>query len=357
MGDPGEGGRWYPTAVTLSDGGVLVASGADQKKNLNIKLQILSNGVWSVIGEFKDIPLYPWLHLAHDGRVFMSGWSKTRQTQLLNTSTRQWSGVTGGTFQGPDREYGSSVMYDVGKVVIIGGGISPQKTAEMIDLTQPTTGWQPAGEMSIGRRHHNATILPDGTVLVTGGTSGTGGPMNGFNDVTKPVKRAELWDPVTRTFKLLSTEQAPRLYHCTAVLLPDGWVLSAGGGEYRPDGTNENSPNESRRDAHIFSPPYLFRGSRPDITSAPNNVTYGQAFELGTSNPGQVGAVNFLRLSSVTHAFNQNQRINFLTFAVNGGNLRVTAPPNANVCPPGHYMVFVLNNAKIPSAAKIIRIN
>jgi len=356
MGPPGEGGRWYPTAVTLPDGSVLVAAGADQKKTPNNKLQIFKNGIWTTIAEFVGIPLYPMMHVAPDGRVFMSGPSKERKTQLLDTSSGQWQ-VVGDTFKGKDRDYGSSVMYDVGKVVIIGGGIAPQDTAEVIDLNQPAPVWQSAGKMSIGRRHHNATILPDGSVFVNGGTSGKGGPNKGFNDIGAAVKKAELWDPSTLAFTPMAAESVPRWYHSTAVLLPDARVLSAGGGEYRPDNVAENDPKDSHREVQIFSPPYLFRGPRPDITVAPDEVGYGQVFDVGTSHPENVGMVNMVRLSSVTHAFNQNQRINFLTFTVESGKLKVTAPQNSKVCPPGHYMLFVLNKDKVPSIAKIIRVH
>ena len=280
MGPPGKGGRWYPTAVTLPDGSVLVASGADQERNTNTSLQVFRNGVWSSISAFNQIPLYPWLHVAPDGRVFLSGPSKERKTQLLDPKTGQWE-VVGDTFVGKDREYGSSVMYDVGKVLITGGGRPPQDTAERIDLNQATPKWEPAGKMATGRRQHNATLLPDGTVIVTGGTSGDG-PPHPFNDVTKPVKTAELWDPSQpEIWTPLAEETFPRLYHSTAVLLPDGRVLSAGGGEYRIDtveGQPENDPMHSHRNAQIFSPPYLFKSTpekpRPDITSAPDEVAY-----------------------------------------------------------------------------------
>jgi galactose oxidase len=63
-----------------------------------------------------------------------------------------------------------------------------------------------------------------------------------------------------------------------------------------------------------------------------------------------------IRLGSVTHSFNQNQRINFLAFKAVADQLAVTAPPNGNVCPPGHYMLFLLNQAGVPSIANIIQI-
>jgi hypothetical protein len=346
-------GRWYPTAVSLPNGEVLVSSGSDENDQVNDVQQVEQNGHWRSIVNFNGLPLYPRMHVAPDGRVFMSG--PLQLTQLLDTSGGgQWTVV--GNRSGFLQDYAPSVMYDTGKVLFIGGGLPPTKTAQTIDLNQAAPAWKGTGNMAFARRHHNATILPDGTVLVTGGTSGNGGP-NPFNDESKPVKQAELWDPATGKWRTLAAEAVPRLYHSTAVLLPDGRVLSAGGGEYAlPDG-KENLPQNSHRDAQLFSPPYLFQGSRPDLTNAPAEVTYGQTFDVGTSNPGEVSQVNWIRLSSVTHAFNQGQRINFLKFVSDGTKLSVTAPATANLCPPGHYMLFVLNKRKVPSVAKIIRIH
>jgi galactose oxidase len=345
-------GRWYPTAVALPDGGVLVSSGGDELGQRNVEQQIWKDNAWHPTVEHNDIPLYPRMHVAQDGRVFLSGFLK--QTQLLNTSgAGVWQPI--GDSAGAQREEGTAVMYDEGKVLIVGGGVTPQKTAEVINLTAAHPAWHATDSMSIERRHLNATLLPDGTVLVTGGTSG-----GGFNDVTKPVKHAEVWDPQTGHWTTWAAEDSPRLYHSTAVLLPDARVLSAGGGEYRLTNGDPNPPDQSQRNAQIFSPPYLFKSTaakpRPDVTSAPDEVTYGQVFEVGTSHPTQVAAVNWIRLSSVTHSFNMGQRINFLSFAVDGAKLKVTSPSSANLCPPGHYMLFVLNSDKAPSVAKIIQV-
>jgi hypothetical protein len=346
-------GRWYPTAVTLPDGRVLVSSGSDESAVTNDVQQIGKDGHWTSIVNFDGLPLYPRLHVAPDGRVFMAG-ART-DTYLLDTSGGgDWKRVADRT----DclRDYAPSVMYDVGKVLFVGGGIPPLKTAETINLNEKVLKWRPTGSMSIGRRHHNATLLPDGTVLVTGGTSGDGGPNNGFNDLSKPVLAAELWDPASGKWTVLASESVPRCYHSAAILLPDARVLSTGGGEYRPDNQHENDPKDSHKDAQIFSPPYLFRGSRPVITAAPDQVTYGQTFEVQTPAPNQVRRVSWVRLSSVTHAFNTNQRINFLKSTAAGGKLMVTAPAGANVCPPGHYMLFLLSVKGVPSVAKTIRI-
>ena len=171
---------------------------------------------------------------------------------------------------------------------------------------------------------------------------------------------AELWDPKTGQWAALAAEKTDRCYHSTAVLLPDGRVLSAGSGEFiLNEGTPQqvaNDPQDTHRDAQLFSPPYLFKGPRPEITAAPASVQYGDTFEIGTAQPEQIATISLIRLSSVTHSFNAGQRINFLPPQVEGGSLKATAPPNANVCPPGHYLLFILNSQGVPSVAKIVQI-
>jgi galactose oxidase len=355
------GGRWYPTAVTLPDGGVLVSFGSDKDGNLNNTQQVWKDNHWRTIVDFKVPPLYPRMHVVPDGRVFMSG--PNQLTQFLDTSG-------GGSWMPLServshvlQDYAPSVLYADGKTLYIGGGNAPLKDAEILDLSETPPRWKKTDDMHFARRQHNATLLPDGTVLVMGGTQGKGGESGGFNDLTpgQPIRSAELWDPKTGHWTLLAKASVDRAYHSTAVLLPDATVLSAGGGEYRPNNAIDrpNDPKDSHKDAQIFSPPYLFRGSgaRPDISSAPDEVTYGETFKVTTSHPDQIGQVNWLRLSSVTHSFNSNQRINFLKFTADASSLSVTAPANAALCPPGHYMLFVLNKDNVPSVAKIIRIH
>jgi hypothetical protein len=330
-------------------------------------LQVWENGTWRTIRKddgnplnFIGLPLYPRMHVASDGRVFMSGTND--RTLLLTTSQPgQWTEV--GFRALGSRDYCPAVMYDVDKVIYIGGGNNththtPTAEVEMIDLGANPRQWHKTEPMQFPRRQHNATILPDGTVLVTGGTRGGGGPNNGFNDLKPggPVRVAELWDPATGNWTELAAESVDRCYHATAVLLPDATVLSAGGGEYRPDNVNANDPEDSHRDGQIFSPPYLFKGERPAITSAPDSVSYGQSFEVGASQPNEMGKVSWIRLPSVTHSFDENQRINFLQFQAGAGKLTVTAPDSPNLCPPGHYMLFILSKAGVPSVAKMIQI-
>jgi hypothetical protein len=357
-------GRWYPTAVTLRDGSVLTLFGTDELVQPNKQLQVWKDGKWNNNATFDDVVYYPRMHVVPDGRVFMTG--PLNLTQYLDTDKSQWTPLgnriptqTANTLM----EYAPSVLYDEGKILYIGGGQGPPSmVVKMIDLNQHNPLWQDAQPMAFPRRQHNATILPDGSILVTGGTMGSGGPNNGFNDLSpgQPVHTPELWVPGNAgkgTWTKMADEAHDRCYHSTAVLLPDGRVLSGGGGEYFPTPNVPNPLKDSHPDAQIFSPPYLFQGGmRPDITNAPKKVTYKTTFDVGTSNPDQVGQVNWIRLPSVTHSFNSNQRINFLKFTSNGKKLDVTTPDSPAVCPPGNYMLFVLNKAKVPSVAKIVKI-
>jgi galactose oxidase len=374
-------GRWYPTAIALPSGSVLVLSGSfsDPKQPPpsianNVIPQIWSNGNFTNIATANAlgnpnavIDLFPRMHVAFSGLIYMTSLVQTWSLDIGNPVVPGGGTWTELSIQRPNGlcDYAPSVLYDVDKVLFVGGGNPPTPNAETIDLSQANLDWQSTDPMNFPRRQHNATILPDGTVLVTGGTRGSGAPGTdaAFNnlDAGQPVHIAELWDPKKRQWTMLAAENTDRCYHSTAVLLPDGRVLSAGGGEFiLNEGTPQqvaNDPQDTHTDAQLFSPPYRFKGPQPEITSAPDSLNYGETFQIGTAQPKEIATISLIRLSSVTHSFNTNQRINFLVPQVAGGNLTATAPPNANVCPPGHYMLFILNSQGVPSVAKIIQIS
>ena len=337
-------GRWYPTTTVLANGDVLVVSGSiDLTTGVNTLPQVfeVARGTWRDLTNAQLAQdLYPMMLLAPNGKVFNAG--PDINTRYLDTSgTGAWSFVA--TRVGGYRTYGSAVMYAPGKVLVMGGGQDPPtNTAEVIDLNATSPGWRAVGSMQFSRRQINATLLPDGTVLVTGGTSGPG-----FNDTTPPsapVYAAELWDPATENWTTLASSLGiPRIYHSAALLLPDGRVLSTGG--------------NGHPETETYSPPYLFKGPRPTITSAPPSVGYGQSFFVETPDALSTSKVTMLRLSSVTHAFNQSQYINEPSFSQCPRGLGVTAPPSGNVAPPGYYLLFILNGSGVPSVARIIQVH
>jgi galactose oxidase len=355
-------GRWYPTATELADGRVLVTSGsylAAGQHVIDREPQVWAADAWSPVAPFPaTFALYPRCHVISDGSVFLPG-PLAEAWRLDPAGAGAWqpapSRVAGA------RDYAPSVLYAPDRVLYAGGGNDltdnrPTASAETIDLAAAQPAWQPTSAMGFRRRHHNATLLPDGTVLVTGGTSGPG-----FNDLGPggPVHVAELWDPATGQWTELAAERVDRCYHATAVLLADGRVLSAGGGEFFPvDGVPvPNDPQDSHRDAQIFQPPYLFKGERPRITGAPTQVDYGQDFAVATPDAATVSRVSLLALSSVTHAFNMGQTIEFPEFAVAAADtLTVTAPATPQRCPPGYYLLFLLSADGVPSVGHIVRL-
>ena len=350
------GGRWYPTATTLADGRVLVISGSaavDGTIVVDAVPEIWDGSAWHPTVDFVGLPLYPRMHLAPDGRVFMAGSNAT--TYLLDTAgSGAWTPVS--ARPNGERQYGPSVMYEPGKVLYVGGGNDagtdlPSAATARIDLNVSEPAWQPAAPMAFRRRQHNATLLPDGTVLVTGGT---GGP--GFNDLSpgSPVHAAELWDPATDTWTTLAEEAVDRCYHATAVLLPDATVLSAGGGELMV-GATPNAPADTHRDAQILHPPYLFRGPRPTITAAPDEIVLGAAFAIEVGDP-DIAKVSLLGAASVTHTFDANQRFVPVPFTVASTIVTATPPASPAVLVPGPYQLFVLSAAGVPSLARMVTV-
>jgi hypothetical protein len=199
--------------------------------------------------------------------------------------------------------------------------------------------------MHFGRRQMNATLLPDGTVLATGGSS-----LPGFDKPAGAVLQAELWDPKTEQWTVMAAETRYRGYHSTAALLPDGRVLVGGGG-------HPNSAAGAQTNFEIYSPPYLFKGPRPTIADAPEQMAYNRQYLVQTPNTASIASVSLIRLSSVTHAFNQNQRIAHLQFTRTTNGLTITTPLSPTLAPPGHYMLFIVDDKGVPSVARIVQVH
>ena len=245
------------------------------------------------------------------------------------------------------RDYGSAVMYLPGKILYVGGGRTTA-TAETIDLNVTPSTWQWTGSMAYPRRHLNATMLPTGEVLVTGGTSGTS-----FNETSLGVRVAEIWNPATGTWTQLASSAVNRGYHATSLLLPDGRVLHTGSGDALDDNGN---PYPDQKNGELFSPPYLFKGARPTITSSPAEGNYGGTIAVTTPNAAEITKVSFISIGSVTHAFDANQRFMWLNFSRTSTSVNVKLPTLKPLAPPGYYMLFILNGNGVPSVGKMLRL-
>lgn len=340
-------GRWYPTATTLADGGVLLLAGGDEEGAANTLPQIFRPAqlAWDSLTEAERVvPYYPFVFQAPDGRAFVAGPEATAQRLDLE-SLGAWSSVAGSGHGA--RSYGSAVSYGEGRILLAGGGISPVAFTQAIDLTQEHPAFRELASMSAPRRQFNLTLLPDGTALAIGGTTAAG-----FNNSTGAVLATELWSPATESWTPTAPIAVPRLYHSVALLLPDGRVLSAGGGH--PSDTEHGDPDHL--DGQIFSPPYLFRGPRPTILAAPAVVHYGTSFEVGSGPEAPVAAITWLRLGSVTHGFDMNQRFLRLSSSPTAQGATVVAPRDPRLAPPGHYLMFALTADGVPSVGKIVQL-
>jgi hypothetical protein len=135
-----------------------------------------------------------------------------------------------------------------------------------------------------------------------------------------------------------------RGYHSAAILLPDGSVIMGG------DPNGGTTPNERYLPSYFFKP-------RPTITGSPATIAHGAAFSVNTPTPGAIAEVVLMRPGAVTHAFNHNQR--YVSCAISGRTattVEATAPPDGNIAPPGYYLIFLVDQDRVPSTAKWIRL-
>ena len=361
-------GRWYPTVTALADGRLVTVAGRDTTSTVVLIPEVWENDRWVQLpGASLRLPYYPRQFLAPNGKVFYAGervQARWLDVDAVTSKGRgKWSTSASLVHLWPfNRDYGSAVMYDTGKILVVGGGgdlnwstqdaksPEPTATAETIDLNVSGPRWSTTDPMHFPRRHLNATILPDGTVLSTGGTS-----AGGFNTIAGAVRAAESWDPRTGRWTLLAGNAVSRVYHSVSLLLADGTVLHGASGDANVPLSTQPYPREPSHE--IFRPPYLFKGARPVVTGlSRTTVTYGERFNVTTPHAAQIAAVRWIRLGSVTHAFDANQRANTLAFSPGSGLVKVTAPANARRAPPGHYLLFLLNRNGVPSTGTVVRI-
>ena len=345
--------RWYPTVTTLPDGRVLVTAGEMGCAGCDAPLPEVYNpqtNTWTELSAASlALPYYPHMHVLPDGRVLASSTSEHPiVSSILDVAAQTWTPVDPDPVDG-----GSAVMYLPGKILKAGTSYHPDDpvvpsaaTTYVIDTTQPAPRWRQLAPMAYARTYHVLTVLPDGTVLVTGG-----GATTDAVGVSGGALPAEIWSPATETWTTVASMAAPRLYHSTALLMPDARVLVMGGGRF--NGVDEPTDQLS---GQLYSPPYLFKGARPTITAAPGSATYGATMAVGTPDAGRIASVALIRLGSVTHAINMDQRFLSLGFTAGSGSLSVQAPANANLAPPGHYMLFLVDTNGVPSVAATIRI-
>ena len=289
-----------------------------------------------------DYLFYPWLYLLPDGELFIGGpQAVTRKfdwtaNPIIDNPAMQWPTNTGDR---GDNMNGTSVLLtlrppDYKPVVLIMGGspIAARKSTEVMDLSAVTPGWVNGPDLKQDRVSCTSVLLPNGHVFIAGGILliPDGGPVETLD--TKNMAAGWQVGP-----KLAF----PRLYHSSMILLPDGSVFIGG---------DDDGPDPCER----YFPSY-YNQPRPQVLNAPPNVAYGAALTIQTPQAAAIAEVILMRPGAVTHGFDMSQRAIELAIIVSGvGTVDVSAPPNANIAPPGFYLLFILDGNRVPSEGRWI---
>jgi Galactose oxidase-like, Early set domain len=375
--------RWYPTCIMMADGKVVIMAGLTDNFPWAVlnKIEIFDLDKWETLQANHWLPLYPRLHLLPTGEIFYAGSFNTHYTfpfnvrlfpsATLNLNTRKWKSI--GNPKNVRREEGTTVLLPMipseeyaARVLLIAGGTPQGKDAindvEIIDFSKDNPKYVEFASLRHARYYVYPVILPDRSILVLGGKSGPKGHLHEDSNYEHhhhpegeqphhpdAILEPELLDPDTNEWTPMADMKVDRLYHSNALLLPDGRVMSAGSNPQR-------TMNELR--IEIFRPPYLFAGPRPVIGKCPPEIQYEKNFEIESSDVEVIGEVCLIRSTVTTHCVNTEQRYVGLEFSkLDTNTIRISIPSNRNLAPPGYYMLFIINQRKVPSTGHFVHLS
>lgn len=350
--------RWYPTVVPLASGDKLIVGGreAPNVAATTPELFSLASGWRTLPGAassaaFGNDSAHWWYPRAfqmpdeaNKHKVFVL--THRGQMFLLDVTANGGSGsiIQLAKTTAASNKMLPTVMFAPDKLLSLRGN----RKAVVVTLNRGNPWTAATSSVSQIRYWANATVLPDGQVLVTGGSASA-------NKLTGVAYANEIWNPVTGRWTLGAEATKSRLYHSIALLLPDGSVLTGGGGAPGP---------VKNLNAEIYYPPYLYDSSgnpapRPSLLAAPQalNLELQSQFSATVGTGDQIGRVTLLHTGSVTHAVDVEQRFEQLNFSQSGSTLTISTPKNRNYTIPGYYMLFIFNTAGVPGVAKIIKVS
>ena len=349
--------RWYPDVTELADGDYVAISGnsttATTWANTPEVYDPTAN-TWTALSKVSTSQVneeeYPFSYLLPNGNVFTIGTSEGTSYEL-NVANQTWT-ATGGA---SGITNGSSVMYRPGKILYSGGAPSIANTTSStaststIDLTAATPKWQQIAPMHNNRIYHTLTMLADGTVLAIGGDSSSDQDV-----ITTGVLPTEIWNPATETWSTAAPIAAARNYHSSAMLMPNGTVLVSGGGH--PNGLSDPGQFSAQiySPAYLSDGPRPTITSAPAASTYGSSITVStpDASSIGSVNLVSLGAdthqsdmaQHFVPLSftagsgSLTVQTPANSTLapygNYMLFIVNKqGVPSVSAPLNLSAAP------------------------
>jgi len=329
--------RWYATTTTLVNGETYIQGGSGGTANPEVRARNGSIRSLSSVNTSRYSYYFPRNFVAPDGRVF--GYDAGGKMYYIDPAAQQLTSL--GQF---DYAYSgntsSAAMFRPGRILQIGGH---SDGAIVIDITGGSPVITPTQSLSSQRQWVTGTVLADGKVLATGG-SRVANELTGVNNI------AEIWDPQTGTWTQGHEGAVARLYHSNALLLPDASVLVSGGGA---PGPLVNLNAEIYYPPYLFTANGA-EAARPTIVTTPDFLSIGKTFDLSVNAPQGVGRVAIVKTGATTHGFNMEQRFIELSFKADGSTLHVQSPSKAADAPPGYYMLFVLDANGVPSMAKVL---
>lgn len=393
--------RWYPSGVVMPDGKMMVFSGVQKLiKSTQLSSVRRSETFDPATNAFTEnytgpesensLPTQPRLFLAPNGKIFYGGagqsWIPMGQAadealwalqQFFDPETKTWEVIGLNPLGVHDTAYSAALPmdppYDKMSILTFGGtsGPSPGSWAA-VPLSSITTvdkagavDFKMTGELHHARWFPTGTPLPDGSVIATQGASLAEPIMPGAELAVRMIER---FNPKTQQWEEMQDAGRDRTYHNTAIMLPDARVLIGGHsavGHFfgnRQDAGKPFPNNDADPSFEVFSPPYLFWGERPRISHVQAGIAWGETFALDTPKPADVAEVVLMRIGSVQHSNDSDQRTLRLPFTpASGDGLSVTAPPDGVAAPPGYYYLFVNRQDEkgrgvIPSVARIVHI-
>ncbi|MGI5355402.1 galactose oxidase-like domain-containing protein [Streptomyces sp. CA-252508] len=359
--DPMNEARWYPTLTTLKDGKVLALSGLDEIGQIvpgKDEIYDPKTKKWEYTGIERRFPTYPAIFLMDNGKLFYSGSNAGygpadvgRDPGVWDLETNKFKKIPG--LSDADRmETSATVMLppaqDQRFMVIGGGGVGESQDSSeksrLVDLKDPDPRFKDGASLDRGTRYPSASLMPDDTVLVTGGSE----DYRGRGDSN--VLEARTYDPKTGTYTRVADPQVGRNYHSGSVLLPDGRVMIFGSDSLFADKAN-TKPGVFEQRIEIYTPPYLFRDSRPKVTGGPETIKRGQSGVFTTPDAARIKTAKLMRPSAVTHVTDVDQRSIALEMKKTADGIQVTVPKNRALVPSGWYMLFVTDDKGTPSEA------
>ena len=365
-----QNGRWYPSSMILPNGSIFVVggqsgSGGPALPTLELLPVVGPPITLDFLQRTNPYNLYPFLTALPSGGIMITYFNEVRVLSEVDFSvTRVLPNAPGNVnsflsgrtypFQGVQILMPQYAPYtDPLTVTLCGGSVAGNGIATdncvSIQPEVPGSQWQ-LERMPSQRVMPCMAALPDGTYLIVNGAQKGAA---GFGLANNPNYNAILYDPskpFNSRFTVMANTTVARMYHSEALLMDDGRVLISGS-----DPQDTKFPEEYRVEA--FTPPYLLKGlPRPsfehaDATKA-KNVTYSGTFDINVNIPsGNLGNVKISLMGAVssTHGNSFGARTLFPAFTCAGTTCTITAPPNAHVCPPGWFQVFVLDGRRLPS--------